>query len=157
MQLGLIAVRSGRTKSHIIRSLFFRETSTPACSTAAPNMMSPAVSCYACILLVFKRHANALHFHRKRRHQLLPVGSKSQQRVHFWSCSGRDFSTKVQTILKRFTLFETVVRGLHFLLCKPANIFLLDPENGDSNGPTVVYALRRWLIAISSLYFHAYF
>ena len=55
----------------------------------------------------------SLHFRRKWCHHLLPVGRKSYKRVHFWSCSGRDFSMMVQPILKMFTVFETVIQGFH--------------------------------------------
>ena len=53
--------------------------------------------------------------------------------------------------------FWKLIQGLHFpLRNQPINNFCsLTPKNGDSCGPTVVYALRRWLIAIFSLYFYA--
>ena len=56
-------------------------------------------------------------------HQLLPVGHKSHKRVHFASSSGRDFSVMVHPMLKKFTVLETVVQGLHFLLCNLLDIF----------------------------------
>ena len=43
----------------------------------------------------------------------------------------------------RFTVLETAIQGLHLLCC---NLLI--------SGPTVVYALRRWMIAILSLYFY---
>ena len=44
------------------------------------------------------------------------IGSKSHKSVHFGSSSGRNVSTTAQPILKRFTVLETAIQGLHFLL-----------------------------------------
>ena len=89
---------------------------------------------------------------RKWRHKLLPIGSKSYKRVHFGSCSGRDFSLTVQPILKRFTVLESVIQALYFFLCKLLDIFATWPRKWGSDGPTVVYPypLHKWLILICS-------
>ena len=50
--------------------------------------------------------------------------------VNLGSSSGHNFSITVQPILKKFTVWETAIRGLHFLFCKLLDIFALDPENG---------------------------
>ena len=50
--------------------------------------------------------------------------------------------------------FSKVIQLRHFLLCKLLDIFASWPQNGGSSGPTVVYALRRRLIAILTLYFY---
>ena len=43
--------------------------------------------------------------------------------VNFGACSGSDFSITVQPILKKFTVLETVIQGLHLLLCNLLDIF----------------------------------
>ena len=48
---------------------------------------------------------------------------QSHKRVHLGSCSGRDLSMPVQPILKKFTVFETVIQGFNFLFCKLLDIF----------------------------------
>ena len=48
---------------------------------------------------------------------------RSHKRVSFGSYSGRDFSITVQRILKRFTVLETVIQGVHFLFCNLLDIF----------------------------------
>ena len=45
------------------------------------------------------------------------------QPVNFGSFSGHDFSITVQPILKRFTVLESVIQGLHLLLCNLLDIF----------------------------------
>ena len=46
-----------------------------------------------------------------------------------------------------------MVQAIHFLLCNILDIFgSLTQTNGGSSGPTVVYALGGWLIAIFSLH-----
>ena len=45
----------------------------------------------------------SLHFHLKWCHQLLPVSSKSHKRFHFGTSLGRDFSMRVQPILKSYS------------------------------------------------------
>ena len=82
------------------------------------------------------------------------VGSKSHKRVHFGPCSDCNFSIMVQLILKTFTDLK-LIQGLHFLFCNILDIFAPWPRKCSSSGPTVVYALRRWLIAIFSFYFCA--
>ena len=62
-------------------------------------------------------------FSPERASQLLPVGGKSHKRVHYGSCFGRDFSIMVQPILKEFTVLETVIQGLHVILCDLLDIF----------------------------------
>ena len=51
------------------------------------------------------------------------VGSKSHKRVKFRSCSGGDLSITVQPILKKFTVLETAIQGLHFHFCSLLDIF----------------------------------
>ena len=85
------------------------------------------------------------------------VGCKLHKRVHFWSSFGLDFSIMVQPILKKFAVLETVIQELHFFFCNLLYIFGPWPEcsltrKWGSSGPTVVYALRSWLIAVFSLY-----
>ena len=69
------------------------------------------------------------------------------------SCSGHDVSITVEPILKRFTVLETVIQVLHFLFCNLLRRFCSLPTEWGSSGSAVVYALRRWLSAIFSLYF----
>ena len=87
---------------------------------------------------------------RKWRHKLLSVGSESYKRVNFGSRSGRDFSITVQPILKRFTILEIVIQGLHFSLCNLLDVFAPWPRKWGSIGPAVVYAFHMWLILICS-------
>ena len=60
------------------------------------------------LLLIFRRNANAFSLNSivdvRRRHNLLPVGSKSHKRVNHGSCSGRDVSITAQPISKKFTV-----------------------------------------------------
>ena len=49
---------------------------------------------------------------------------------------------------KKFTVSE--IQGLHVLLCNPSDIFAACPKKWGSIGPTVVNALRKWLILIFS-------
>ena len=51
------------------------------------------------------------------------VGGKSQKRENFGLYSGRDFSIRDQPIQKSFTVLETVIQGVHCLLCNPLDIF----------------------------------
>ena len=46
-----------------------------------------------------------------------PRNDEVQTRVHLGPCSGGDFAITVQLILKKFTVLETVIEGLHLLLC----------------------------------------
>ena len=84
------------------------------------------------------------------RHKLLPVDSKSYNRVNFKSFSGREFSIMVQPILKRFTVLESIIQGLHFLLVQLVRHFCSLTRKWGSSGPTIIYALRNWLILICS-------
>jgi len=96
-------------------------------------------------------YRHCLQPYRIWRHYLLPVGSKSHKRVvNFWWHSDRDFSIMVQPIPKWFTVLETVIQGVYFLLCNLLDIFAPWPRKWGSSGPTVVYALHRWLILILS-------
>ena len=45
-------------------------------------------------------------------------------------CSGPDFPMIVQPILKMFTVFETVILGLHFLFCKLHDMCAPWPQMG---------------------------
>ena len=83
------------------------------------------------------------------------IGSKSYKRINFLSCSDRDFSMIVQPILKRFTVFETAVQWLHFHFSKLLDISAPWLPQLGLKWTSVVYALRRRLIAIFSLYFYA--
>ena len=49
----------------------------------------------------------------------------------FESCSGRDFliTEMAQSISKRPTPLERVIKELHFLFCKQLDIFLIDFKN----------------------------
>ena len=81
------------------------------------------------LILIFSETTNAISFKieqgitldslyilsGKRRHQLLPVGSKSPKPIHFGSSSDRDFWIMLQPIQKKFAELETVIQGIHFL------------------------------------------
>ena len=87
--------------------------------------------------------------HRKWCYQLLPVGSSSYKRVHFWSHSGREFSIPVhwfiQQIMKKFTVLKTVIQGRHFVCCNIIDILLLDSENGAQVGqPSSTHHTHGW-------------
>ena len=69
---------------------------------------------------------------------IFSVGSKSHKRVNFLSYPGRNFSVMVQPIRKRFTVLETVIQGLHFLLCNLLDVFAPWARKWGSSGPTVV-------------------
>ena len=103
-----------------------------------------------------KQHSprQSFRLHRKRRHQLLPIGSKSHKPVKCGSCSRRDFSITVQPILKRFSVLK-LIQAHPFFFCNLLDIFAPWLRKWVSSGPTVVYALRWWLIAIFSLYVYA--
>ena len=47
--------------------------------------------------------------------------SKSYKR-NFGLCSGHDFSITVQPILKKFTVLDNVIQGLHLLFCNLLDI-----------------------------------
>ena len=72
--------------------------------------------------------------------------SKLHKRVHFGSCSGGDLSITVHSISKRFTVLESLIQLLHFLLCyKPIKHFCsLAPKMG------LKWTLRKWLVLIFS-------
>ena len=61
----------------------------------------------------------------------------------------------VKPILKKFTVLETVVQGLHFVFCNLLDIFAPWPRKWGSSWPTVVFALHNWLILILCIYFYA--
>ena len=65
-----------------------------------------------------RQSLQALFLYRKQRHHLLLVGSRSHRRVHFGSCSGRDWLITVQSISKRCrqTATENVIQGLYLVL-----------------------------------------
>ena len=95
----------------------------------------------------------SLHFHCIWRHQLLSVGSKSHKHVYFRSCFGGDFSITVQMILKKFTVLEIVIQGLHFLLYNLLDSFAPWPQKmGAQVDLPTLFTLRSWLIAVFSLY-----
>ena len=56
-------------------------------------------------------------FRPEIRHNLLLFGGKSDERVHFGSCLGRDFLITGK-ILKRFTVLWIMVQVHHLLLHK---------------------------------------
>ena len=60
-------------------------------------------------------------------------------------------------IRKMFTVLETVIQGLHFLLCNPLDIFAPGPRKWGLKWTyrRLRVTLRRWLIAILSLKFYA--
>ena len=70
----------------------------------------------------------SLHYDRKWRHKLLPVGSKSHKRVNVGPCSDRDFSIMVQPIPNGFTVLETAVQKPRFSLCNLLDIFASWPR-----------------------------
>ena len=55
----------------------------------------------------------------------ITVDSNSHKRGRFGSCSDHDFSITIQPILKKLTVLESLIQGLHFLLCNWT--FLLRP------------------------------
>ena len=69
-----------------------------------------------------------LYFDQKWRHRH-EVGSKSHKRVHFGSCSGRDFLIAFQKMSKRFKVLKSVIHLPHFLFCGPLDIFAPWPRN----------------------------
>ena len=83
---------------------------------------------------------------RKWRHQLLPFGIKSHQRVHFVSCSGSRFLDIGSADSESVYIFEKVIEWLHFIVCNISDIFARWVRKWGSSSPTVVYALRKWLI-----------
>ena len=52
-----------------------------------------------------------------------------------------------QPFLKMFTVWETVVQGLRLLFCNLLDIFAPWPRKLGSSGPTVLHALRKWLVS----------
>ena len=100
----------------------FGETSTPTLFTAAPDMTSISIS---------------------GRQQIA-------QTCKFWVTFGSQFldNGSTDSDKKRFTVLETVIQALHFLSCNLVDIFARWPRKWGSSGPTVVYALHKWLILI---------
>ena len=70
---------------------------------------------------------------------------KSAMRVHFGSCSCRDYSITIQPIRKRFTAVERVIRAIHFLLCNLLDMLVPLPSKWASkSGSAVVCALHKF-------------
>ena len=65
---------------------------------------------------------------------VLPVGSKSHKRVHFWPCSVRTFLLTVHSISKRIPVLERV-RWFKCLFCNALDIFAPRLRNRGSNEP----------------------
>ena len=88
-------------------------------------------------------------FERKWRHDLLLVSSKTHKRARLRSCSGRHFTITVQSISKKVYCFANGdSRGTSFSTCCVFHLtfFALWPRKWGSSGPTVIYALHRWLM-----------
>ena len=69
------------------------------------------------------------------------------------SSSGRDFSIRVQPILKRFTVFESAFQAASFprppTYCNVLDIFLIDPKNGAQVGlPSSAVVIFRFSVGV---------
>ena len=62
----------------------------------------------------------------------------------------RDFSLKVKSISKRFTVLERIIKMRNFLCYKPLDVFASRPRKRGSNGLAVAHALRTAIFVLQS-------